>query len=188
MFSTEADIFFLDPKTKFQPGEKGTLYMLRRDISLCFGICPETLASTGTEALWPGTMAILAGIDLLAKFTKGTDSGQVGDKFKDYLERYGNLTAEDDRTIIYQLRNAMLHSFGLYSKTPAGKIYRFAVNRSGSHLIVKTAPDSFTVNIELLRACFENSIANYVTALASDTQLQQFFTALYPDYGRVFIG
>lgn len=60
-------------------------------------------------------MTVLAGIDLLGKFYKGDDSPNgVGQRFKNYYEKYIDNKNADT---IYQLRNSMLHSFGLISKT-----------------------------------------------------------------------
>ena len=80
---TDLEFFFkyeedISGKTTFS-----NLNLLRRDIYTCFNINPNDLQSTiGSSALWPGTMLILAGIDL----------------------------------------NALLHSFGLYSKDKSGKM------------------------------------------------------------------
>lgn len=108
------DLFFEDPKTpKIKPDDFSVLYLLRRDISQCMGINPNTGCKTDNQAIWPGVMAILSGIDLLGKFYAGSDVGQVGIRFKSYVEKYFNDIKEEDKETIYQLRNALLHSFGL---------------------------------------------------------------------------
>lgn len=69
-----ADInaFFMNPSTPpVIPGTFSQLYLLRRDISTCFGIDPDNGQRLPTQALWPGVMAICAGIDLLGKFLAG---------------------------------------------------------------------------------------------------------------------
>ncbi len=103
----DIDMFFMSPS--IAPRRHGTfsqLYLLRRDISACF--C--------ASILWPGVMAICAGIDLLGKFLAGNDDGKkVGERFETFLKIYFKISS-DDAKIIYQLRNSLLHSFGLYSE------------------------------------------------------------------------
>lgn len=80
---TDEALFFENPKLyRSPPGEFGILYLLRRDIDQCIA----------GSILWPGAMAIMAGIDLLAKFAAGDDAvGQVGNRFRDFLGQYFHL-------------------------------------------------------------------------------------------------
>jgi hypothetical protein len=74
MFSAEADLFFMSPRTRRSvPNEFSVLYLLRRDIGTCMGVDADTGQPVAHQALWPGAMAMLAGIDLLAKFYAGKD-------------------------------------------------------------------------------------------------------------------
>ncbi|MBU2858045.1 hypothetical protein HF289_14660 [Acidithiobacillus ferrooxidans] len=74
MFNDDATLFFEDPKTNKQiPNEFSVLYLLRRDVYQCMGIDSTTRNKTGIKIIWPGVMAILAGIDLLGKFYSGND-------------------------------------------------------------------------------------------------------------------
>jgi hypothetical protein len=58
-------IFFRDPHIEpVIPGKMSVLYLLRRDVMHCFD---------HNIVLFPATMTILAGIDLLAKFYAGND-------------------------------------------------------------------------------------------------------------------
>ncbi len=127
------DCFFRNPRLTPRRGEQlSQLYLLRRDIDTCFGTNPNTEAiwepldkktkeEISCRAIWPGTMAILAGIDMLGKFlagtdkTRGADSITVGDRFKAFATRYLGLNVPDAE-LIYQLRNSLLHTFGLYSE------------------------------------------------------------------------
>jgi len=127
------DWYFRNPRLAQPPAEASSqLYLLRRDIDTSFGTDPNTGAlwqtidkRTGKDiyckAIWPGTMAILAGIDMLGKFLVGTDKTRgpgkitVFDRFKAFTTRYFGLS-DTDTSLLYQLRNSMLHSFGLYSE------------------------------------------------------------------------
>jgi hypothetical protein len=131
MFDTKADQFFANPRNKPSiPGDNGVLYLLRRDILLCLGQDPCSGGTTCHKAVWPGAMAILAGIDLVAKFYKGDDGPQSGPRFKDFVGKYFLPISPAEAETIYQLRNALLHSFGLYSKKDTQE-YRFLLTAGG---------------------------------------------------------
>ena len=187
MFSPDADLFFLSPRTKVdRPNWFGVLYLLRRDIDLCMGINPDTGEAM---ALWPGAMAMLAGIDLLAKFFAGCDDGgpgKVGNRFRMFLERFFVGTSSTHRGVIYQLRNSLLHSFGLYSPN-----YRFFLTNHGAGALVSyNPPDRYHVDLRVLHREFEKAVAAYCAALDSDPQhrqLQANFKAMLGNYGRIHI-
>jgi hypothetical protein len=61
-------------------------------------------------------MAICAGIDLLGKFFAGNDTtGKVESRFRKFSQKYFHLSKKQAITV-FQLRNSLLHSFGLYSE------------------------------------------------------------------------
>ena len=88
MASSHEMVFFEDPAAYCQPpGEFEVIYLLRRDIKSCMD----------GRILWPGAMAIMAGVDLLGKFLAGDDKvGGVGNRFRAFVERYFNLAAGDE--------------------------------------------------------------------------------------------
>jgi hypothetical protein len=97
-----------DPQTLLKPGQNlfGNLYLLRRDIETAFK----------QDAKWLGVMGIMAGFDLLAKLYAGTDENTVTERFEDFVNKYVTNNNSVQTDVIYQLRNSLLHSFGLYSK------------------------------------------------------------------------
>jgi len=190
MFSKEADMFFEHPSSnRRSPGDFGILYRLRRDIFLCMGTDPNTQHSIPYAALWPGTMAILAGIDLLAKFYAGSDKiNEVGQRFRKFIGKYlGSLSPQDQETV-YQLRNSLLHSFGLYSETAKGKKYQFALGQDLGQLISSPGTDVYVIDIRELHRRFEGAVSQYQGELENDTALQKYFSTLFPKYGAIRIG
>lgn len=191
-----ADInaFFLNPfTTPVIPSTFSQLYLLRRDISTCFGINPNNGQPLPTQALWPGVMAICAGIDLLGKFFVGNDNrGEVGLRFREFLGTYFGIS-QNDAEIIYQLRNSLLHSFGLYSeiKDRAGNItcrYSFILSRTRGTLITVLDNDNFLIDIEILRTEFENAIAAYEVRLRGNPSLKTNFANMIPKHQGIHIG
>jgi len=189
MFDPKADLFFENPKIKrASPADYGVLHLLRRDICLCLGWDPVTQSNTSHRTLWPGGMAILAGIDLVAKFLKGDDSvGQVGQRFREYITNYFQPISSGDEETIYQLRNALLHSFGLYSQTKT-RTYRFVLSANHSPLVQLVSPDIFQVDLRTLHEKFEDSLRKYETDLNVDTTLQNNFLKMFGNYGIIHIG
>jgi len=189
MFSTEADTFFRKPSdVPSIPGTFGVLYLLRRDIIQCFGFNPNTGMKYQDPVLWPGGMAILAGIDLLAKFFKGSDTiGEVGQRFKDFVKQYFQLSSEEDKETIYQLRNALLHSFGLYSQNKRQQQYHFTLTANNSSLIQQAAPGKFQIDLCSLHQKFENALDTYAVDLNKSKDLQNKFLRMFQNYGAISI-
>jgi hypothetical protein len=130
-------------------------------------------------------MGTLAGIDLLGKFVAGEDrTNRVGSRFRYFLSQYLHLAQHEAETI-YQLRNSMLHSFGLYSR--AGNItYRFClIARNVRPMIQHSPPETYLVDIFSLHADFENAIDEYRRELETDPALQQNFVAMFPNNGAI---
>lgn len=165
-------------------GLHSTLYLLRRDASLCFGYDPNNNQKIQFEALFPATMAILAGIDLVAKFIYCDHPKEVGKRYTEYVARYIDNSFQEE---LYQLRNALLHSFGLYSETRTGKIYHFVLTRGLGKLIVQVSDKSYLIDIETLWKKFEVSVDVYHKELVASADLQQVFSEMFPKYGLVGI-
>jgi hypothetical protein len=186
------DLFFEDPTVYHEPPRwYGVLYLLRRDIRTCLDIGRNAGAKTHCKALWPGAMAIMAGIDLLAKFLVGSDSvGQSGRRFRDFVGKYFEQVSSDDATTIYQLRNALLHSFGLYSEYKSEnkrKVYRFTLTAAHRPLVQEWADDKYWIDILALHDRFETAIECYHADLRDDQALQRNFNAMFPKYGTIYI-
>ena len=184
------DHFFKPPNiVPKAAGMFSVLYLLRRDIFICFSVHPDDNRSLSHGAQWPGTMAVLAGIDLLGKFYAGLDdiSGPSGSgpRFKLFIKDNFEGVSEDDDEIIYQLRNALLHSFGLYSKNRANNIYKFALHTSGEKLIVRHPDNLYQVNVALLWNKFEKAVKTYYEKLIISEELKNKFEGMLPNYGWV---
>jgi len=176
--SSNIEIFFEDPQTPPRPlpTSYGVLYLLRRDIITCFDNTAE----------WPGIMAMLAGIDLLGKFYEGNDDiGRVCKRFISFLNYFDNIS-QKEKEVIYQLRNSLLHSFGLYSEDRRGNVYKFTLGKVFPQFI-KQDGDRYYVNVLKLRGYFNLSIKNYYEDLKKSTDLQSKFEKMFQRYGTIFM-
>jgi hypothetical protein len=129
-------------------------------------------------------MLVLAGIDLLGKFYAGDDAPRgVGNRFRGFIKGCFRGLNSNDEEVIYQLRNSLLHSFGLYSEANS-KIYRFTLSyMNGANLVTHTPPDKYVVDIHVLTMAFEDAINAYGGELNQDVDLQNKFRNMYPKYG-----
>ncbi|MDA8377328.1 MAG: hypothetical protein M0Z50_09785 [Planctomycetia bacterium] len=170
-YNDKLNFFFRSPRDAPQSGQSfSQLYLLRRDIDTCFGIDPNTGNHTPhCSAIWPGVMTVLTGVDLLGQFMVGTDKGEVGVRFQSFLQKY-MLISESESVIIYQLRNALLHTFGLYAEKTNrdGKVtatYRFTLGGNVPKLLTVISPDHYQVDVQRLRERFETSVGKYAQEL-----------------------
>jgi len=187
-FTADVNLFFENPAVYHTPPRRySVLYLLRRDISTCMGVDPSSGKPIGFQALFPAAMAVLAGIDLLGKFLAGSDKPrEVGSRFRRFIARYFRDISPADAEVIYQLRNALLHSFGLYSESK-GKVYRFILVIAGKSLVQSLGNDTYLVDIRVLYDKFETAIASYRADLAADGMLQSHFSTMFPKYGVLYI-
>lgn len=172
----DESLFFTDPQNEPSlPGEFSTLYLLRRDAQSCLG----------HGILWPGAMCVMAGIDLLGKFFDGRDSSGAGRRFLAFVRRYFHLAASDAEAL-YQLRNALLHSFGLFSAARTGS-YRFQLRAQGkgAHIVERLPTGVVKVDLVSLWQGFEASVNEYRNDLKTDQMLGKNFDVMFPRYGKV---
>ncbi len=187
MFSSEADLFFREPSTiDPKATAQSTLHLLRRDIIQCLGRNPTTgQPMMDFPALWPATIGILIGIDLLAKHFAGSDKkGTAGKHFRSFFDKYFPTQTSDDAEVIWQLRNALIHSFGMRSyHAKSGKDYKFRMDVRSGALIERT--HDYLISLPTLHSCFESAIRNYREELNADSKLQANFTKMFALYGSV---
>jgi hypothetical protein len=175
----DVELFFKDPGIgPSPPDEFGTLYLLRRDIKSCMD----------AKILWPGAMCIMAGIDLLGKCLDGKDSPrEAGKRFCSFVEKYFYL-APSQAEALYQLRNSLLHSFGLISNARSAN-FRFQLRASGSQILIAPLPSNlFSVDLICLQDGFEKAVGDYHRDLIGDAELQKKFAAMFLVYGKTPIG
>jgi len=184
------EIFFQDPNEKKEiPNIYGTLYLLRRDIFRCMGYDFDESTFKNEAIIWPGAMTVLAGIDLLGKFYAGSDErNKVSKRFRVFYSKYID---DENAEIIYQLRNSLLHSFGLLSKAENKITYRFVVGASRDDLVrllSKSANEIYyQVDLYTLWDKFEEGIIEYRKSLENE-QLKDNFSIMFRDYGSIRIG
>ncbi len=213
------DHYFAEPRENRPANQPlSVLYLLRRDAAQCLGYDPNTytIASQpledGRQVLWPGVMAVFAGIDLLSKFHAGTDEDQippgtvqadhwrysVTGRFIAFINAYFNLNQQESE-MIYQLRNSLDHSFALWSRRRRdGQVFRFTLGRQAEAQANRLMDFRNDANGELecivylyeLHRRFEQVVAQFQPDLRRRVEQtpadQQAFETLVERYG--FIG
>jgi len=168
-------MFFEDPiNAPNVPGTHGTLYLLRRDVNDMRSIMPQA-------ALWPRAMAIMAGIDLLAKFFANDDAqGAVGNRFRNFLARFitrDNAPNSGNNEALFQFRNSLLHSFGWFSIGRRGAIFRFTLTQSPQNWLVRQDPanaQNWVVNLRQLETEFDQGVNDYISAINDPARPERF--------------
>lgn len=136
---------------------------------------------------------------MLGKFLAGTDKTRgpgkstAGDRFKAFTIRYLGLS-DTDAGLLYQLRNSMLHSFGLYSEEQdnQGKIkstYNFILTMGADKLVKNIKGDYYQIDVQCLRKHFEIGITKYEAELRDVSQqdnkeLNDKFNAMFPKHAK----
>ncbi len=196
--------FFEDASVSHNTKEKiygfSRLYLLVRDIKACLGINPNSktidekvICKCGKEresvAQWPAIMTILAGIDLLGKFRAGSDSrNTIGRRFKNFMEEYFEIT-EDDSKVIYELRNCLMHSFGLYSKKYKFLLINNRIDKLITYKNIKNKAYKLTIiNVWELYIIFLKAVEKYYKHLRSSRILREKFNEIFDNYGISFQG
>ena len=182
MFSqtdNQIEFFFKDPAmAPVRPGDNSTLYLLRRDVNDCI---PQN------RCLFLGVMGILAGVDLIAKFLAGQDGGGLGSRFKRFLRDYfPPLNPGEDETL-YQLRNSLLHSFGLYSRSRSGRDFHFLVTPRGANLLEDAGQDTFLVGVNPLHERFETAVNKFAGDVRTRDDLKNNFGLMFSKYGSIHV-
>jgi hypothetical protein len=191
--------FFEDTRNShdvsIEPYDFSTLYLLIRDIETCFGFnsstkerfrCSNCNAELEIQAQWPAVMGILAGIDLLGKFYAGNDEvGGVGIRFKNFVKEFFELNDETrDSSILYELRNSMLHSFGLYSNR-----YHFTLIANIGSPFIRVLDNQnmiqVIINVFELYKKFINALNKYYEELKKSDELKINFNNMFTKYGII---
>lgn len=174
-----------------------TLYLLRRDVTRCL--------TSNTPIYWPGIMAMLAGIDLMAKLYRGAATGKISIRFEDFVNQHMN---DGDGAMLWQLRNALMHSYGVYfeetatAAAPGGmgtpgivsKRFRLKANNApapatlAGGTLFNTAGLIVEIDVQALTTAFASSVANYETYIRATTAEQATkFEPMFDKYGWLFI-
>jgi hypothetical protein len=188
----DAEFFFQSPPDRLVADSNGqskhsTLTALRGDVDFCMGIDRskgKTSLPAQRTALWSGAIAIMAGIDLLAKFYAGCDdTGKVGERFKTFVEKFFGLATED-ANILYRLRNSLVHSYGLSFEVDGSHIDLASDLNQG--LLVSSNTNRKVVDLLALYHQFEKAISEYFDTIKSDATLQTHFARIFATYGSFF--
>ncbi len=199
MLPSDIDFFFAPPTVKWEDhqtpdGTVSVLYLLRREIQDCLigdVSLPESevVPAKAPHRLFATAMVIFAGIDLLSKFTTGSDSeSEAKRRFLAFCPAYLGTTS-DEAGVLWSLRNGFVHSFGLWDKREK-RYLSFALrdpNGQGRAVYIDTASQYWLVCVEELYAAFTGAVGKYQAKLSTDSALQRDFAGMFPRYGVIAV-
>ena len=107
--------------------------------------------------------------------------------FSFLIDRYFQPLGPDDAETAYQFRNALIHSFGLFSESRT-KAYHFGMSMNGTTLIKPRPNDRYTIDVYALQKRFEDSVLRFQSDMDADATLQAHFATMFPKYGSIRYG
>lgn len=192
------NLFFSKPTSvPPHPTEFSPLHLLRRHVNICLCIDPSP-PDHNYQAIWPGAMAVLAGIDLLGAYYSGKIKG-TNKTFMDFCEKFLGLN-NDDSEIIYMLRCAFIHTYGLITTNEIRrsvnyrKTYRFKVfyEEDKSWLIITNIDtlgrEIYCINLHELYIKFESSVDKFCDCVKAEAVYANNFEKVYDQLGIIAYG
>ena len=144
------------------------------------------------RTLPPGThmseaFCVFSAFDLLAQFYRGElKKSQSAKRLKKYWEKYTSLN-NDQLELLYQFRNAVIHSFGQHAFDKRTKReFRFLIDNGQSPTITGKSKTVITVNMKKLEELLEKSISAYHEDLTDKKHLREKFNTVYRRIGVLF--
>jgi hypothetical protein len=187
--------FFFAPPLPQQVGMASPLHLLRRELQLCLVgevISEDVFVSDPRRnRVFASGMVIMAGIDLLAKFYAGSDQpGEVGARFTAFASRFifpAHPEATTFSSVLYELRNPLVHSFTLNSKKRT--VILVTGERRGRGVVRPVTSDEIpdpqyvVVSLDDLFVAFIRAITAYEVSLRDSASLRGNFERMFVEYG-----
>ena len=147
-------------------GDRSVLYLLRRDL-----VDLTTVESRHyRRKIRPpmaSALAIMSGVDFIAKLDTGKLEGSYQEDFKGVLTKYGEVSPWD-AAALYQFRCALAHNYGYFTirrsrhlKTKPRYSFALDTRKNPKKLIEKIGRSYYRVNFWPLRAAFFQSITGF---------------------------
>lgn len=126
-------------------------------------------------AVWPGIMTIFSGIDMLGFYYDDGCLLKSTKRFKAFYDRFfKHSKIYNESELIYQARNAMVHTFGLYAKDHNGTEYKFMYDwQEESDYVIHQNIDLsiYIINFYGLNKAFDKAIKNYKSFLIEELEI-----------------
>lgn len=160
-------------------------YFDAQDRKSVLAACLRELRNTPDENVISRCFCVFSALDLLAQMHTGK-SGNKRSAKKNVLfyRRYMRLN-EFSAEVLYQVRNAVTHSFGTHSQNSATKRqYRFIYDLTGEKLFEQKSAVVYRVNTEQLEHRFFEAIHHYKEELLHSSASRKRFFTVYRRIGE----
>lgn len=127
---------------------------------------------------------LVSALDLLSQLNSGKlkKIGAVK-RFKRFTAEYMGLR-EFDQELIYQFRNATVHTFGQYAfNEKTKKEYRFVFHSDDNNWCTKVSRVVYSINLIVLKAKLEKAVDRFYDNLANDPSLKERHDLVYKKIG-----
>lgn len=129
--------------------------------------------------------ALMSALDLLAQLNSGK-LNKIGavKRFKRFTGKYLGLR-EVDQEVLYQYRNAVVHTFGQYAFNEKTKQeYRFVYHIDDRLLLKKVSRSVYSVNLPILQLKVEKAAEQFLLDVENDSALKERYNLVYRKVGR----
>jgi hypothetical protein len=192
------------PATHANEGAVSVLYLLRRELMETAGHNPNvTLEMSAVEEgvknrLFASLILMFTGFDMLAKFA--SDASRTGERFREFLQSEdGGSLPEFITTILYAVRNSLVHAFGIPDEQALRKIRMTGISLAQSkvmdtsagksYVVADTDGDTAVVYVNGLYRTFVGAVGNFQDSLfGTDSQpARERFNRAFDQYGTIFL-
>ena len=149
----------------------------------------------GRVAVWPGVMVIFAGIDMLGFYHCDGELLGSNNRFKTfYTNFFSHPQIHEESELIYQARNAMMHTFGLYTKDRHDREFKFIYDWQKELDFIINYDSDFNmhiINFYGLNKAFDKAVENYNSFLLQEIEIHpdgtniRNFTKAYRLFGLI---
>jgi hypothetical protein len=140
------------------------------------------LMSMPPSALLSKSLLTLNLIELLSQYQSGRlHKKGTHKRFDRFLQEHTPLQ-QDQRSILYLFRNAVIHNGGAYASTKDGSVYRFKLKESGA-LIEKESRVFYSIGIAALESLLHSILESVADALQRSSDYRNRFLKVHKAVG-----
>lgn len=194
-FEEAFELFFEPPSTDRADGWVSPLCLCRQELQDCFVgaiVGEDHILDHEPRRLFASAMVALSGIELIARMIPPPAKVSSGGLFLAVLAQYAPLAktnvSEHQARVLLDLRNALSHTFGLYSLDEDGnhqQLFVFSSNQP-EELVREKEDGGYEVCVELLVLLFIRMVQAFRMHLLQTRELQPYFLTAFHKYGRLF--
>ncbi|HEU4891776.1 MAG TPA: hypothetical protein VFT47_09515 [Vicinamibacterales bacterium] len=194
-FEEAFELFFERASADRGDGWVSPLCLCRQELQDCFVgqiVGEDHIFDHPPHRLFASAMVALSGIELMARMIPPPPKVSSGELFLAFVAQYSPLAkmkvSDKHARVLLDLRNALSHTFGLYSLDEDGnhqQLFVFSSNHP-EELVRSKEDGGYEVCLEVLVRLFIRMVEAFRVHLWETPELQRYFMTAFHKYGRLF--